>query len=125
MADEWGADCAEFRAKQQALDVRYLPMGGAFASRSMGARCRHLLARRGLSLTSLSYIGYRLKRRYGCQHDPSRVVADILEGDFHTPHTQAAVEWCRRCGAYRRLFDVYGQKPRYGEWRISSRWWDR
>ena len=30
---------------------------------------------------SISYQLYRLKRRFGCKHNPSHVTADILEGD--------------------------------------------
>ena len=33
-----------------------------------------------------------------CDHDT--IVADILEGDFNT----IAVNWCQRCGSYRRGF---------------------
>jgi hypothetical protein len=52
-----------------------------------------------------------------CVHPSDDVTADILEGDFHGgPGRDQAVQWCRRCGAHRRVFDVWGQKPRYSEW---------
>lgn len=57
-----------------------------------------------------------LQRR--CEHANSRLVtADILDGDFHGgPGGDQAVEWCRVCGSYRRVFDTYGERPRYGDW---------
>lgn len=36
-----------------------------------------------------------------CEHDPSHVSADILEGDVAALNVM--VQWCRRCGAYRRI----------------------
>lgn len=71
---------------------------------------------------SLSYRAYRLKRRFGCKHDGGSVAADISEGDGGDAYQ---VEWCRRCGAYRFCHDPWGHRPRFGEWRIPSRWWDR
>lgn len=70
---------------------------------------------------SLSYVAYKAKRRFGCQHPLGSVTADILEGDSNARQ----VQWCRRCGAYRFVFDPFGLRPREGEWRIPSRWWDR
>ena len=55
----------------------------------------------------------RLQRR--CPHDPRYVAADILDGDFHGgPGGDQAVEWCMRCGAYRRVSDPFGQR-RYSD----------
>lgn len=46
-----------------------------------------------------------------CEHDPSNVVADILEGG-DLPHQ---VQWCRICGSYRHV-----GLPWNGHW---SAWW--
>lgn len=55
-----------------------------------------------------------------CWHPPDNVVADILDGDFHGgPGSDQAVQWCRGCGAYRRVFDPYGDQ-REGEWRMPE-----
>jgi len=43
-----------------------------------------------------------------CQHDPSDVVADVMEGDAG----ELGVQWCRACGAYRRTGEAWE-----GEWR--------
>lgn len=52
-----------------------------------------------------------------CGHPGENVVADILTGDFHGgPGGDQQVQWCRTCGAYRRVFDAYGER-RKGEWR--------
>lgn len=52
-----------------------------------------------------------------CAHPSDQVTADILEGDFHGgPGGDQAVQWCRRCGAHRRVFDVYGRRARYSDW---------
>ena len=72
-------------------------------------------------MSRLSYFRYRLKRRYGCKHPGDVVVADITEGGYG--NTQ--IQWCRRCGAYRFGFDVWGRRPHYDDWRIPSRWWDQ
>lgn len=49
-----------------------------------------------------------------CKHDPSRVTADVLEGEF--PKRQ--VQWCRDCGAY-RCVTVFtdGMMARH-DWRV-------
>jgi hypothetical protein len=47
-----------------------------------------------------------------CEHDPVNVAADILEGDVRG----LAVQWCRTCGSYRR---VYGDRA--AEWRVPER----
>jgi hypothetical protein len=70
-----------------------------------------------------SYLRYRLKRRFGCQHPGHVVVADILQGDHNGGST--ALQWCRRCGAHRFVFNVYGDRRREDDWRIPSRWWER
>ena len=60
------------------------------------------------------------RTRTVCGHDPANVVADILDGDFHGgPGGDQAVQWCRTCGAYRRVFDAYGER-REGEWHESE-----
>lgn len=66
---------------------------------------------------SLSYFIHRVLIRR-CKHHPENVVADILDGDFHGgPGGDQSVEWCRTCGSYRRVFDTFGPKLRYGDWR--------
>jgi len=53
-----------------------------------------------------------------CKHPDRSVSADILDGDFSGgAGGEQAVAWCQRCGAVRRVFDTYGQRPRYDEWR--------
>jgi hypothetical protein len=69
---------------------------------------------------SLRYELYRFKRRFGCKHNPTHVTADILEGG-----AESQVQWCRDCGAYRFVFDPWGQRPRIGDWSIPSKWWSR
>jgi hypothetical protein len=42
------------------------------------------------------------------------------DGDFHGgPGGDQAVQWCRGCGAYRRVFDPFGER-REGEWRVPA-----
>lgn len=56
-----------------------------------------------------------------CPHFNRDVIADILEGDFHGgPGGEQQVQWCRRCGGARRVFDAYGVRPRYGDWRFPD-----
>jgi hypothetical protein len=56
-----------------------------------------------------------------CGHPPDNVVADILSGDFWGgPGGEQAVEWCRTCGAYRRVFDPHGDR-RLSEWTEPER----
>jgi hypothetical protein len=56
------------------------------------------------------------KREPGCNHPPNVVTADILEGDF----IGWCVQWCQRCGAYRRGFvsSHHTAGWQFGEWRI-------
>jgi hypothetical protein len=55
-----------------------------------------------------------------CGHPGDDVVADILDADFHGgPGGEQAVEWCRVCGAYRRVSDPHGER-RTGEWRTPG-----
>lgn len=62
---------------------------------------------------------YRVRRWLvgRCKHNPSHCAADLLEGDFYGgPGGDQAVEYCHDCGSFRRVFDVWGQRPRYGDW---------
>lgn len=47
-----------------------------------------------------------------CQHPPSEVTADILQGDSETRN----VQWCRLCGAVR----VRSFSQLRGEWNVSD-----
>lgn len=47
-----------------------------------------------------------------CEHPPSHVTADVLEGDGG----EMGVRWCRQCGAYQRTFSG----GRCSDWRESS-----
>lgn len=55
-----------------------------------------------------------------CDHDT--VNADILEGD----HEESCVQWCKRCGSYRRGWITLLGEMVYGEWRepdgIKTEW---
>lgn len=54
-----------------------------------------------------------------CPHPPNSVIFDILNGDCQTiTRKPIAVNWCRKCGAYRCKYDgVYGQwrSPQMGK----------
>lgn len=59
-----------------------------------------------------------------CSHPSDHVTADILDGDFHGgPGGEQAVEWCLTCGAYRRVFDQWGKRPRCGDWHEPHPQW--
>ena len=47
-----------------------------------------------------------------CDHDT--ITADILEGDSKS----MCVQWCQRCGSYRRGFNATGRASywSYGDW---------
>lgn len=69
----------------------------------------------------MTYLGWRIRRLFQrpCRHPSDHVTADILDGDFFGgPGGEQAVQWCRDCGAYRRVFDVYGQRARYSDWTV-------
>lgn len=73
------------------------------------------------TVVSLSYLIWKRRRR--CPHLNGEVTADILDGDFHVvAGADQAVQWCRRCGSYRRVFDVYGLRPQFGDWTTPGKW---
>lgn len=41
-----------------------------------------------------------------CKHEPHYVTADVLEGEWFD---KSEVQWCRRCGAYRRMWRLTGR----------------
>lgn len=59
-----------------------------------------------------------------CGHAPDKVVADVLDGDFHGgPGGEQALQWCRVCGACRRVSRLGqgdGAAVRVGEWRLPE-----
>lgn len=55
-----------------------------------------------------------------CRHDPARVSADICEGE----RGPGFVQWCRDCGAYRRVWQAPNGTPELRpDWRLPGRGW--
>ena len=51
-----------------------------------------------------------------CDHDPSNVIADVLEGD--AKKSGVALQWCSCCGSIRRIgTDWKGDVVYTGKWR--------
>jgi hypothetical protein len=55
----------------------------------------------GINRALPAILACKLGTWFRCPHPPHNVTADILEGDCLPDQ----VQWCRICGAYRRLHD--------------------
>lgn len=57
-----------------------------------------------------------------CEHPAEHVTADVLEGDAATDGI--AVQWCRRCGAYRRGKPLGNPLVPHSAWTVPRPdWW--